>query len=1050
MRRLLLVALFLVTPCLVVAGCGKGDASGNGEASPPGPRAHDGRSTTAAKLPNRPETRWVPISLEPLCARAIVSAAHLPRRPLVSVKDVGGTLPHDNGALLTVGVGRIPAERLSEATVKATRRHTSVGHTYLLAPAPVGLSRRGQRGRWVSVGVKGEKHGVAVPRWGQAGAGSRLEILVRMVGPAPNEPVVLEWTETPGSPVSSSEKARIQQIRLDPGDAKQSTDLPAEFFLALAADAQQRSNQTWRRPSPFFSFASGRLRLLAGEKEGVVTLPDRARRSEIGDLMSLYTGMTSVEEALQADRGLRLRGSSAGRTIPIEKLRGVELRAHPWDEMLVELGTKPQVEPLSRAVPHDMAYAHFHDLRTAVSLAADLDRWVTPLMQLLEWRSGTSHMTQRYEQALMVQRTGLAKKLGHLAAKSVAICVGDPFLRDGADVALLFHVRNETILDSALGAFEGMARRQFPDLATQTYRIGPHAVRRTFTADRSVNQHRMRIGEILVIANSRHTIERFAAVAEGKAPSLASRGDFRYMRAVYPYSDEDSKHSFLFVGDDFVNNAVSPQTKILQARRMNAQADLMAVGYASLLYGWLEGKRAPSIQEVLGAGYLRREELEHSDGTPIEFSPTDGASSARFGRPAQLVPLAELELTGVSAEEEAAYGRFRDTYQRNWRGFIDPIAIRLVRDGRTRSIQIDGRMLPLIEGTEYDELIRLVGAKAVRIPRLDGAGQWTFAVGEESRLRRELDRLAGFLGMRDLHFGWLGDWVSVGVADRSGLWDMAVLAGEIPKLPESDAKPSADRQATEMKVVDQAPVYVAAHIRNPLSFAGTLAGIRAFVERVAPGMVSWEDGRDWRGIKTVNVVGRLRAEKDAPPVSLHYAIAGDVFVASPDEATLLTLVDRLVSGKGPTVATVGQAEAMQSWLEVTPQSNDSWLTRTAIGLLEKEVHQQHVATFRDLEILRRGFGGVLPGGVTLRKAGLGFLTFEPRSVQGGMFRLDDAGRIAHTAYGTRLEPVLQSIPTKGAPLTALVRSLKRLRMAVGFEGRGRNRGLHVTAEWGRR
>ena len=52
--------------------------------------------------------------------------------------------------------------------------------------------------------------------------------------------------------------------------------------------------------------------------------------------------------------------------------------------------------------------------------------------------------------------------------------------------------------------------------------------------------------------------------------------------------------------------------------------------------------------------------------------------------------------------------------------------------------------------------------------------RFVFAVAEGSGLRRELDAMGRKLsGHRDVGLGWLGDWVMVGSADRSGLWDVA-------------------------------------------------------------------------------------------------------------------------------------------------------------------------------------------------------------------------------------------------------------------------------------
>ncbi len=76
---------------------------------------------------------------------------------------------------------------------------------------------------------------------------------------------------------------------------------------------------------------------------------------------------------------------------------------------------------------------------------------------------------------------------------------------------------------------------------------------------------------------------------------------------------------------------------------------------------------------------------------------------------------------------------------------------------------------------------RKIPIKTIGPPGLRGALQWAFAIGEKSRLRKELDRLGRiFLPGQEAVLGWLGDWVMFGVLDHSGQWDLARPAGKMP------------------------------------------------------------------------------------------------------------------------------------------------------------------------------------------------------------------------------------------------------------------------------
>jgi hypothetical protein len=731
--------------------------------------------------------------------------------------------------------------------------------------------------------------------------------------------------------------------------------------------------------------------------------------------------------------------------------------------MIAEKGLRPRTEPLAAHVPADLLYVHATDLREAVRLARDLETWAEPVALALERRPGRAGLAERYETLLAVERTGLAERLGHAASDGVALVLDDPFVREGTDLALVFHVRSRALLLGALGAFEERARAAHPGTEPRAITVRGHEVRSLVSPDGRVSRFQLDLGDVLVLATSRELIERFVAVRAGSEPPLARSGDFRYLRGVYPF-DPEAETAFVFVGDAFVARALSPRTRILESRRMAALADLQAVGFAQALHGLLEGRPAADTRALLASGLLREADLRHADGTPIRFDPAAGASSDRWGRVDALTPLAALSLDRVTRAEADAYDRFRETYQTYWRGFIDPIAARIRRTPDGRSLAIDARMLPLIEGTDYDDLQDLAGRARLRPPDLRSGLAFSFAVGDDASLRKDLDGLGRMLDLDGPASAWLGRWVAAGAASRSGLYDLALLDPTLPeKRPPGDLAPMQD-EARLWRVLGRAPIWLAADVRNPLSLAATLAALRAKVEETAGDLVRWDTAGTYRGTKLVAIrpgpgaARELASEGGSPAdLALYYATPRSTIVLSPDLGTLQEVIDLVLDGRGPRPPPSGPSgpsgppgPEAQAALDLALSEDAPWLGRVLAGLLEADARLALRQGFRDVEVLGFALGG-LPDDVTaLERAARGYLGHVPASPQGGTFSITPEGLPSHSLYGTELRPEYGDVPAPGSPLASLVEALRGFSAHVAFEGEGRSRGLHASVSWRRR
>ncbi len=957
-------------------------------------------------------------------------------------KAASGRSP-DPGPVLTRGTGVREAEKRPALKVRGDAIQVGERATYLRVAMPAEMSSLVNgvllNGRIL---VQGKRYGLAVPA-GEGRMSDRPLLYIRLVGKAKvADRLELTWHQ-PAS--HEGAPGQVQKLTVvDITDAPEEVNVRTRFYQSAASWFQRRGHG-----EAFNAFAAGRMRLLGG-KGLTRTAPGqrRTRRSDVGDLMSFYTGWTSVEEALQTDRGLRVPlDYDATRNVPLADVEAVKLPGHPWDEMIEAVGgkEKTKIEPLAAYAPHDALYLHFHDLRTLVRLASDLDKLVTPVTRVLEERPGARHFVRRYEHQLAIERLGLAKTLGHVAAKGVALVTSDPFFREGTDLTLLFHLNNAKVLEAALASYEQRTRARRPDVAVSTYKVGEHEVRLLGTADRDVHQHRLRLNDVLVLSNSRAAVERIIAAKAGTLMPLAQSGDYRYFRTRYPY-DRKTEDGFGFVSDAFVQHVISPRVKVLQARRMSAMADLYAVGFSTLLHGWLEGKAAGGLEAAIAGGLLERAELKHDDGgEAITFDVETGARSAKWGRPAALRPLVEMSLTHVNERERGAYKRFRSTYQRYWRGFIDPISVRVRRTDK--GVDLEAVMMPLIQLSDYNELERMVGRARIQPPELARGVRLTVALAKDSKLRGELDRMGRFAtGSRDIGISWLGDWVMVGLGDRSGLWDLALSLGDIPTKEGRRAYADVERRK---RVYDRVPVYAGAHVRDKLALAATLTALKGFVSSAAPGVAEWGEGASYRDVPTVVVREKLGETETQRGIGLHYAIVKDVFVLSLDRGTLEQQIDAVLEGKTPKPATKDAKGAEQSMLAIKPGGPKSWLSRTILGLLERGTVASTRSAYRAYEVLALGLRDTLPKDpAALERRAIAYLGFSPGVAHGGHFELKD-GAVHHSLYGTEHAPAFPKLPIDGSPVTAFVAALDELRLTLSFEGEGTHRGLRSTLRWRR-
>jgi hypothetical protein len=823
----------------------------------------------------------------------------------------------------------------------------------------------------------------------------------------------------------------------DMAGASDDKQLKARWVEAFAA----QFGESWRAPAhPWNSFAAGRVRALLPEgfKDGAGAaggFTNRGPRTDLSQLMDTTTGVMSMQEALQHDRGLRLDRGDAARTIPVAELAGPPLDAHPFAAMQAKLAQPDggTAEPLAAAVPAEFWYARFDDIRMMLRVLDEADAWITPIVQISQSNPEDRHLAERYQAQLGLKRTGLAKLFGHTVVGQVAIAGSDPYLREGSDVTLIFSIKQQAVFDAELAKHLDGYKAEVPGLASATRDYNGVTITENRDPDGVVRQQRAQVGELALVSNSPRALERVLDAIHSRTPRLGDEADLKYMLA----RDPGAHPAFAFLSDKFIGAVVGPQQKLLAARRQQALADLLTPGYAALLHGWLFGQAPASSEALIASGLLAADELKHPDGAAIAFAPGRGASST-WGRPSALTPLIDLPaVTLVSEAERSAYQNFVTGYQQYWKQFIDPVALRLDVDDENAAAKatLDVRILPLISATDYSEIERIVGATRAEVSAIDGGLQAVWAVGKEARLRSELDGLMrGMTGKGDINVGWLGDWVMLGLDDRAAMVELLAKFDDKVQLAAPKPKGNEFDDVDLWRKVGKFPMYAAAEVKNPAMMVATLTAIRATIDGVAPGWVEWGEVKKYRDLPIVRVgmsrtMPMLPNRDVADAVALHYVQTGQAIALALDLPTLERVADRMLDGKLPKSGEQGSAQFVFEGRSVVGAP----LWTSLLWAIQGQANEAQASARRSAEILLRGDPSVQSDPQAFARLGVNYLGFTPVTAHGTTAFILDPSGAGDPVLGTTMAPTHVPLPIPGSPVERLMQRLTGLRGEVSFD-----------------
>lgn len=481
------------------------------------------------------------------------------------------------------------------------------------------------------------------------------------------------------------------------------------------------------------------------------------------DHVELLSGGRAISENLQLDRELNVRPDNNQANVKIADLKGIDIREYDWNPHI--RGLRPQLDPLATMIPADQHAVFFPHVPAAVAVLEEIERTGMEAWNISTPRGVDDRLSDRYFKQLALPAAQLGKLLPASLVNNVAITGSDLYFDTGTDVAVLFATTKPAVVRQLLIANWPAVRTANADVEEKEETIGVVSCRTLKSPDRRVCCYSVEFQDLVLLTNSPAQVRRIIEVRSNKSPALANLAEYTFFRDRYRRGESDES-AFALLSDAAIRRWCGPMWRIGHQRRIQTAAYLADV-------------QAKLVQSTVSGATIRT--MDNPRLGTLDVISNQVFSKSHGTRLFQ-TPIAETEINQVTKAEADAYNLWRDSYQKNWSQFFDPIAVRVsVKPDR---LAMDMSVMPLIAETGYREFIALsTGAQLpsnAGDPHPDALVQFVIGFNRKSdQFKKKID---DWFGMGDSEFHprlWLGDWVSVYV-DDDPIWS------EFMKSPDSE------------------------------------------------------------------------------------------------------------------------------------------------------------------------------------------------------------------------------------------------------------------------
>ena len=294
--------------------------------------------------------------------------------------------------------------------------------------------------------------------------------------------------------------------------------------------------------------------------------------------------------------------------------------------------------------------------------------------------------------------------------------------------------------------------------------------------------------------------------------------------------------------------------------------------------------RILSSRRIRAAGVLAARTAQAVDEGRI-LSASAALRSEVYGTLTFQTPIAELPLETVTRAEADAYARFRDFYQYSWSRYFDPIGARFTIRGDR--IKVDLSVFPLIQGSEYRELIELTAGATMAPdagdPHGDALVRYGMSIDKSSKMFRQMGGMASSMlpGVEGGALSWLGESLVV-YADQDPFWE------------EMAAAPDSGDYLEEH--LDHVPVGLRVEVSSVMKVTVFLTSLRGFIEQTAPNILLWENRT--HGDHTYVRIAPRKMDDLPKEFAVYYAVTGKRLLLTLSEDLLRRALDRTDAALG--------------------------------------------------------------------------------------------------------------------------------------------------------
>ena len=415
----------------------------------------------------------------------------------------------------------------------------------------------------------------------------------------------------------------------------------------------------------------------------------------------------------------------------------------------------------------------------------------------------------------------------------------------------------------------------------------------------------------------------------------------------------------------------------------------------------------------------------------------------------ELTPLIDLPAVAkVTPTEKAAYDIFTTGYQSFWRTSIDPVAIRLSLpvDGRG-AMSAEVRVLPIISGTDYADMLRTVGHARVELDGGAGGMRTAVGLGPDAEIRRVLTQSLHELPLVGaLKADWLGDWALLGMDDTA-----------TPAAREAIKKELAGGTPGERSFQDlvELPIYAGVEVRNMTAAVAFLAWARHALEQAAPGAIQWAEAGKERNLPFVAVRAGSAVGEATRDIALYYALCKNALLLSLGESALRRRIDECLEGKQPRARAAAGGDGPQWILDLDLRERGPLWWRLAILAAAGQAPASERWSVAAAEAVMRGAPGASPPVIrTLARDTLGAIPVTP---EGHAYVLAEDGMhdpLRGARPGAGKAALTELLAGEESPFVRLGRLIAHARSEVSFDdepkvgGQPAARSLHIKLRLG--